>query len=106
MSCTQACDQKLQSVACKCQQGKVKEENFPHVKKLKKKKKKSDLADEASLYLLLSQTASIYGCPTNFAACVDSHPQVVNAKSHITHQRHLPTSPVSSVLLFFLTRRL
>ena len=61
--------------------------------------KKSYLADEAHLCVYYLKSASIYGYPTIFEACVDSHPQLVNAKIHITHERSRPTSPISCVLL-------
>lgn len=61
--------------------------------------KKSYLADEAHLCVYYLKSANIYGYPTICEACVDSHPQLVNAKIHITHERSRPTSPIPCILL-------
>ena len=93
---TQAWDQKLHSqLQWKSRQGKVKKKRIFHIWWTKK----SCLADEAHLCVYYLKSANIYGYPTIFEACVDSHPQLVNAKIHITHERSRPTSPIPCVLL-------
>ncbi len=95
---TQACDQKFDGFHSPCRENlgreRFKKKNFPHLKKLNTKML---LGRRGLLVSLLSQTANIYGCPTIFAACVDSHPQ-----THKCQDPHIPPTRSSNFFYFII----